>query len=134
MYRKIRCDSYCSTFLEFRVETKHALTEALVPRICSRCLTAGHAREACKSPIKCFSCLCGGHVAFNCPGDSNWKGKDKKLNSNGKGAAVDLNEKQIIERPKSIVLGTDLVTRPRHPSPLVFSSFRAWARSQASTS
>ena len=62
------------------------LTEALAPRICSRCLTAGHAREACKSPIKCFSCLCGGHVAFNCPGGSNWRGKDKELNSNGKEA------------------------------------------------
>jgi hypothetical protein len=47
---------------------------------------------------------------------------------------VDLNEKQIDERPESIALGTDLVTGPRHPSPPVFSSFGDWSRSWASTS
>jgi hypothetical protein len=79
--------------------------------------------------------LRGGHVAFNCPGGGNSKGKDKELNDNGKGVVVDLNEKHIIvERSESIALGTDLVTGPRHPSPPVFSSFGAWARSGASTS
>ena len=32
---------------------------ALTSGICSRCLTAGHVREACKSPIRCFACLRG---------------------------------------------------------------------------
>lgn len=35
------------------------------PGICSRCLSEGHSREACKSPIRCFACKCGGHVALN---------------------------------------------------------------------
>lgn len=39
---------------------------ALAPGICSRCLTKGHARELCKSPVRCFVCHCWDHIAVNC--------------------------------------------------------------------
>ena len=35
-------------------------------RQCPRCLSVGHAREACRQPIKCHACLTSGHIAASC--------------------------------------------------------------------
>lgn len=59
--------------------------------ICSCCLTAGHAREVCKCPIRCYVCWRWGHTALNCPDASNGGSKARKFT-----AAI--NDKGILAR------------------------------------
>ena len=85
---------------------------ALTPGICSRCLTAGQTREACKSS-RCFACRHGGHIALNCLSGTNGKGKTVVVNSKEKEAAVEDNEKGILEQIEPSALETDLASGPR---------------------
>lgn len=98
------------------------LSSALQTRFCSCCLSSRHAREACRSSIRCFACRRGGHISLNYPGDSKPTGNKQGVTAhNGKG---------ILGRPEPVALETDLSLGPGPPA---FSSFSAWARSLAST-
>ncbi|KAG0525937.1 hypothetical protein BDA96_06G101200 [Sorghum bicolor] len=48
----------------------------LAPGICSRCLSKGHVRALCRSPIRCFACRGVGHVAANCRSKQVWKNSE----------------------------------------------------------
>lgn len=90
-------------------------------RICLRCLSEGHAREACRSAIRCFACRRGGHIARNCTGNINPRGKAWRVTAS-------------LEPREPIALETGEGTGLRLASPPIFSSFAAWANTRASTS
>lgn len=104
------------------------------PGICSCCLDASHAREACKSAIRCFACLNWGHVAVNCPGCSNCTSKGKAWRSKEKEVTVASKGKGLLEQTKPIALGTGMAPRPQPQSPPIFDSFFAWASAHPSSS
>jgi hypothetical protein len=74
------------------------LLEGRQSGICSRCLSEGHPRWACKAPIRCFVCRHEGHVALNCPDNG-------KLGNNGEEVTTHLNGKALLKQAKQVALG-----------------------------
>lgn len=53
------------------LEERPKLKEKMIPEnlhCCPRCLSDGHRREECRSPIRCHACHTSGHVAASCTG------------------------------------------------------------------
>ena len=57
--------------------------------ICSRCLSWGHARQACKSAFRCYSCLKKGHAVSTCRGGRFWREKEGNSVAKRKDSAQD---------------------------------------------
>ena len=102
----------------------------LAPRFCSRCLSEGHAREACVSLIRCFTCKRGGHIAVNCPSTGKGASKQPIWRSNDGSFTVPISGQGNPAQIEPNALGTEGVFGPQALSPEVFPSFSAWAKKQ----